>query len=276
MQTADGTTLGVHEAAGEGSVVVALHGFTGSAAAMLPLLDAVRDGRPAIAIDLVGHGTSDAPDYLDSYSMSSVVDQVLSVTGPREPNTVHLIGYSMGGRVALSLAARAPWYFASITAISATPGIEDPLERAARHDADLALAMRIEEVGIDQFVEEWLHKDIFAPYVASLNREARERTVAMRAKATVQGLAGSLRGTGTGAMPPVWSQLQGLRSPLLAIAGELDARYAQLASQIADATPNGRAAILSDTGHVVHDENLPSISNIIGSFLQSCDIHEQL
>lgn len=275
VQTADGTTLGVYETDGVGSLVVALHGFTGSGATMLALLDAVRDGRPAIAVDLIGHGSSDAPDHADSYAMSSVVDQVLSVTGPRDRDTVHLVGYSMGGRVALSMAARAPWYFASITTISATPGIQDPIARAERHEADLALAQRVTELGIDRFVEEWLEKPIFAPYVAGLTDETRAHTVALRSANSIQGLAGSLRGTGTGAMVPVWQQLSALRSPLLAIAGELDSRYVQLASEMADAARNGRVEVVAGAGHVVHDENLAGISNAVRDFLQSCDMQEQ-
>ena len=64
VTAADGTNIGVHEVEGTGSLIVALHGFTGSGSTMIPLLDAIRDGRPALAVDLVGHGQSDAPEYL--------------------------------------------------------------------------------------------------------------------------------------------------------------------------------------------------------------------
>ena len=165
----DGTTLAVREVSGEGSLIVGLHGFTGSGEDLLPLLQAVRAGRPCIAVDVVGHGASDSPDHLESYSMAAVVDQVLSIVGPRQPSSVHLVGYSMGGRIALSMGARAPWYFSSITSLSATPGVEDPTKRAARHEADLALADHIESVGVDAFIDEWLDKDLFAPYLSLIH-----------------------------------------------------------------------------------------------------------
>lgn len=274
-QTADGTTLSVREVAGEGSLIVALHGFTGAGVTMIPLLEGIRNGRPAVAVDLVGHGESDSPEYLDAYSMASVVDQVLSIIGPRNPETVHLVGYSMGGRVALSMAARAPWYFASITSLSATPGLDDPVERAARHDADLALAAHVEDLGVDAFIDEWLQKPLFSSYVAGLDGEARACTVEVRTANSPHGLANSLRGTGTGAMPPVWNGLANLRSPLLAVAGALDSTYVQIANDMTEAVPSGQVSIIADAGHVVHEEKLDDISSLVATFLQSCDQDER-
>lgn len=271
VTAADGTNIGVHEVEGTGSLIVALHGFTGSGSTMIPLLDAIRDGRPALAVDLVGHGQSDAPEYLDSYSMPSVVDQVLSLIGPRNPGTVHLVGYSMGGRIALSMAARAPWYFASITTLSSSPGIDDPAERAKRHDSDLALADRLVEVGVAAFIDEWLTTPLFASYVASLDDDGRRATVSARLRNSATGLANSLRGTGTGAMAPVWTPLGSLHSPLLALAGELDSKFATIAHEMADIALFGTASIVADAGHVLHEENLPEIAAIVSSFLQSCE-----
>ncbi len=274
VHAADGTSLAVQEIAGDESLIVALHGFTGAGSTMLPLLEGVRGTKSAVTIDLIGHGDSDAPDHLEQYSMPSVVDQVLSVIGPRQPLSVHLIGYSMGGRIALSLGARAPWYFASITTISSTPGIEDPIQRAERHDADLALASHLEAVGVDDFIEEWLTNPLFASYVSALDDDGRMATVTQRRASSATGLANSLRGTGTGAMPPVWASLGSIRSPLLAIAGELDDRYVDIANELSQRVLNGRAEVVSGAGHVVHEENLVESTNLVAKFLQSCELIE--
>ena len=271
VPTADGTMLSLHEAPGDGPLIVALHGFTGAASTMLALLDSIRDGRPALAIDLVGHGESDSPSHLDSYSMASVVDQVLSVIGPHDPFTVHLVGYSMGGRVALSMAARAPWYFASITTLSATAGIKDPVDREARYHADFALASQIEEIGVEAFIAQWLQNPIFGPYIAGLDPEAFSHTQQTRNRNSETGLANSLRGTGTGSMPPVWDHLASLRSPLLSVAGSLDEAYVRIATEMAETAPFGRLSIIEDAGHVVHEEKFDDISSLLRSFLQSCD-----
>ena len=275
--TADGTSVGVHHLPADesrepdGPLVVGLHGFTTSGAAMLPLLERIRDGRPALAIDLVGHGVSDAPEHLEPYQMSSVVDQVLSVIGPRPPGSVHLVGYSMGGRVCMSLAARAPWYFASLVTLSSTPGIEDPVERAARQERDGALADHIESVGTEAFIEEWLANDMFAPYVDSLDPTRRNETLQLRSSASATGLANSLRGTGTGAMPPVWNTLPSIQSPILAVAGALDSRFVDLALAVQEKAPSARAEIVDGAGHVVHEENPDRVTYLVADFLQCCD-----
>jgi 2-succinyl-6-hydroxy-2,4-cyclohexadiene-1-carboxylate synthase len=271
ITTADGTQLAVRHIPGDGQPIVALHGFTGDGSTMEPLVSAVRAGRPAMLIDCVGHGRSDAPETLEPYMMSSVVDQVLSVVGSHAPGVVHLMGYSMGGRIALSVAARAPWHFASVTTLSATPGMSDPIDRAARHDADLAMAERIETDGVETFVDTWLTLPIFAPMISALDSTQLDATRTQRLTNSSLGLANSLRGTGTGAMPPVWSSLPGLRSPFLALAGALDQRYVDLAREAAASAPFGRAEVVPDAGHALHTENPGEVAPLIREFLKGCE-----
>jgi len=271
VATADGTTLGVIELPGVGNPLVALHGFTGNAETMLPLVERVRGERPAWLVDIVGHGNSDAPDVLEPYMMNSVVDQVLSVVGQRPPASVHLLGYSMGGRIALSIASRAPWYFASITTLSASPGLEDPIERAARHEADEERALRIERDGVAAFCEWWLSLPLFAPMVASLTEDELNASLAQRQDTTPTGLAHSLRGTGTGSMPPLWAALRSVRSPLLALAGTLDDPYLRIAERMADAAPFGQWGAVPDAGHALHVENPDEVSRLLRQFLEGCD-----
>lgn len=271
LTAADGTKIAVRHLAGDGQPIVALHGFTGDGSTMEPLVSAARAGRPAVLIDCIGHGQSDAPDTLEPYMMSSVVDQVLSVVGSHGSGIVHLVGYSMGGRIALSVAARAPWHFASVTTLSATPGISDPIERAARHDADLAMAERIEANGLETFVDGWLALPLFAPMVSAMDSEELHATRKQRLTNSSLGLANSLRGTGTGAMPPVWSSLPGLRSPFLALAGSLDRRYVDIAREAAACAPFGRSGVVPDAGHALHVENPDEVARLLREFLKGCE-----
>jgi 2-succinyl-6-hydroxy-2,4-cyclohexadiene-1-carboxylate synthase len=269
--TPDGTTLVVRTIPGSGNPLVLLHGFTGDGTTMEAVAEGARRGRPAVMIDLIGHGESDAPDRLEPYHMPSVVDQVLSIVGSQPYGTVHLAGYSMGGRVALSMAARAPWYFASVTSISSTAGIDDPVERQARHDADQARADQLLAMGVEAFVEEWLQLPLFAPLVAGLSPDAMAATVTQRNRSTAIGLANSLRATGTGSMPPVWDSLASLRSPLLAMVGSLDERYVELAGRLADVCPFGEHAVIPDAGHALPLENPDAVATLLGDFLEGCE-----
>lgn len=269
--TPDGTVLTVRTLPGEGNPLVLLHGFTGDGTTMHTVAEDARRGRPAVMIDLLGHGESDAPDIIEPYRMPSVVDQVLSIVGSQPHGTVHLAGYSMGGRVALSMAARAPWYFASVTSISSTAGIEDPVERQARYDADQARADHLESVGIEAFIDEWLALPLFGPLCARLTESQREATKAQRRQNRAKGLANSLRATGTGSMPPVWESLASLRSPLLAMAGALDAPYVERATRLADVCPFGSHATVADAGHALPLEDPAAVATLLGDFLESCD-----
>lgn len=274
ISTQDGMQIACRYLPGEGNPIIVLHGFTGDGSTMAPLTEAVRNGRPAILVDLLGHGHSAAPENPEHYAMASVVDQVLSLMGTHQPGTVHLLGYSMGGRVALSMAARAPWYFASVITLSATPGIDDPTARMERYSRDHVLADRIEEIGVDSFISEWLDLPLFSSYCESLDDAALANTVAQRTQASATGLANSLRGTGTGSMPPLSLALQSIRSPLLAIAGEHDQKYVDLASMMATTAPKGQLAVVTGAGHVVHVENLAEVSSVVASFLSECETDE--
>lgn len=271
IRTADGTTLAVRDLPGEGNLIVALHGFTGNGSTLTPLLERVRDGRPALLIDIVGHGQSDSPEHVEPYTMSSVVDQVLSIIGEHQPGTVHLLGYSMGGRITFSMAARAPWYFASLTTLSSTPGIEDPVARAERHDADQALADRIEQEGLERFCDWWLGLPLFAPMLGSMSEAQRAATRAQRLSSEPVGLANSLRGTGAGAMPPVWHALSSLRCPVLAVAGEHDQKYVSIAHEVERRAAFGASAVIAGAGHGLHVENLDEVSRVLRGFLKGCE-----
>ncbi len=269
--TPDGTVLTVRTLPGKGNPLVLLHGFTGDGTTMQAIGEDARRGRPAVMIDLIGHGDSEAPSTIEPYRMPSVVDQVLSIVGSQPYGTVHLAGYSMGGRVALSMAARAPWYFASVTSISSTAGIEDPVDRQARYDADQARADHLESIGLDAFIDEWLALPMFKPLGAALTEPQREATVAQRLRNRTIGLANSLRATGTGSMPPVWDSLASLRSPLLAVAGALDGAYVDHASHLAEVCPFGTQATVADAGHALPLEDPSAVATLLGQFLESCD-----
>jgi 2-succinyl-6-hydroxy-2,4-cyclohexadiene-1-carboxylate synthase len=220
--------------------------------------------------DIVGHGESDAPTLLEPYRMSSVVDQLLAIVGDRAPMSTHLVGYSMGGRIALSMAARAPWFFASVTTLSATGGLSDPGVRAERHEQDLRRADRLEETGIAAFIDEWLDQDLFAPLRAAIGAERLREMKLERSRASPIGLANSLRGTGTGAMPPVWDRLASLRCPLLAVCGALDPAYVDVAEQLSASAGNGSAITLPGLGHALPMENPDAVARAVLDFLEGC------
>ncbi len=238
---------------GSGDPVIVIHGFTGSAEAMAPLADRL-DGWQRIYVDLVGHGRSPSPDDLAPYSVEAMADAVARLAASVPGGPCHVIGYSMGGRVALALAAAHPEICRSLTLISATAGIADASERAQRRRTDEALADRIDEHGLARFVDEWLAQPMWDSLRAKLSAEAWQASVDQRLRSDPIGLANSLRAGGTGSMVPLWDRLTDLDVPTLIVCGELDAKFAAIGQEMNGLLPASKLAVLAGAGHAAHLE----------------------
>ncbi|QIA27483.1 2-succinyl-5-enolpyruvyl-6-hydroxy-3-cyclohexene-1-carboxylic-acid synthase [Thermaerobacter sp. PB12/4term] len=230
-----------------------LHGFTGSTATWAGVWSQLAAAGPLLAVDLLGHGRSAAPAGPDRYHMEEQVADLVALLDRLGIGRVHLVGYSMGGRVALSLAAAAPERVASVVLESSSPGLAGPGEREARRRSDEALARRIEEEGVGAFTRAWEELPLFAG-LKDLDPAARASVRATRLAQRPRGLAGSLRGMGAGVQTPLWDRLADLPMPVLCLAGAADAKYAALARTMAGRIPRGRAVIVPGAGHTVHLE----------------------
>lgn len=240
-----------------GEAVVLLHGFTENAHMWDAVAAAIRArGFRVVAVDLVGHGASDAPDDAEAYTLDAACDQLdegLRAIGVKRAT---VLGYSMGGRVALHLAIRerdTRDLVRALVLVSTSPGIPGPAERVLRRTADGALADRIRAIGVEAFVDEWLQNPVFghertrgSGYLESM-REARLGNSPI-------GLARSLEGMGQGTQEYVLPALGGLRIPVLLISGAEDEKFTDLAKHMGAVLPHARHVTLTDCGHAPHRE----------------------
>lgn len=252
----------------EATPVVVLHGFTGSTEAMRGVVAELCATRTTISVDLVGHGCSDAPDDVASYSMASCSAQLATVVDDLGLERPHLLGYSMGGRAALAFCTAFPERARSVLLVGATAGLADSEARQARIRDDEALADHLLEVGLSAFVEEWMAKPIFASQ-ARLGPAALEAARVDRMRNRPHGLALSLRGMGSGAMPPM--ELSGLKVPSCFVAGAEDEKFSKLARSYGERLPSARFEIVADAGHAVHLENEPAFGNVARKFYDEVD-----
>ncbi|MBC49930.1 MAG: 2-succinyl-6-hydroxy-2,4-cyclohexadiene-1-carboxylate synthase [Ilumatobacter sp.] len=220
------------------------HGFTQTGRSWAKLVEMLtRLGMDPAAIstpDLPGHGDS----ALVQADLWGSADRL--VTAGSTTNT--LVGYSMGGRVALHAAIRYPDSVKRLVLIGATPGLADDAERRARRIADNALADHIEKVGVDAFIDEWLTNPLFA----GLTKQTAQR--ADRLRNTAAGLSSSLRLAGTGAQEPLWGSLADAKCPVLLIVGATDHKFRTIAENMADLLPDATVAVIDGAGHSVHLE----------------------
>lgn len=252
---------------GDGPPLLLLHGFTGSAESWAEIMPQLIARWRVLAPDLLGHGGSDAPADPPRLGMQPQVADLIALLDLLQLPSARVLGYSMGGRVALSLAIAAPDRVERLVLESASPGLADPTERAVRIAADEALADRIERDGLAAFVAYWEGLALFASQ-AALPAATRARHRAQRLRGSPHGLAQSLRGLGTGRMPPLWDQLGALRVPTLLLAGDLDTKYTQIARQMVERLPNAQLRIVAGVGHTIHLERPVNYVNLVADFLR--------
>jgi 2-succinyl-6-hydroxy-2,4-cyclohexadiene-1-carboxylate synthase len=174
-----------------------------------------------------------------------------------------LVGYSLGGRIALRAALRSPESFSAVVLVGSTAGIEEGPLRVQRAEADEKLASWMEAMPIEDIVGLWERQPLFADQSDALVEAQRPGRLAHDQRS----LALLLRTAGQGALDPVWHELRDLDLPLLAIAGARDDGYTAAAKRIASTAPNARAAIVEDAGHAAHLQQPAAVSALIADFL---------
>jgi len=225
---------------------VVLHGFTGDAGTMEPITS--RLSGPVDAPDLPGHGPGPHPADETAYSIDAMADGVLA----RHAAPFHMVGYSMGGRVALTAACRHPERVLSLSLIGASAGLLDPEARAERAASDDALAAQIEG-DFEGFVDRWMANPLFATQ-ARLGRDVLAAARVQRLGNDPAALARSLRANSTGRMRPLHHDLAACTMPVALIAGADDEKFVAVARDLADAIPTATVHVIDGAGHAAHLE----------------------
>ena len=233
-----------------------LHGFTHTGRSWEPVLDWLSQryrGEPWLAPDLRGHG--DASDRVP-VSLPGIIDDLAAAAPP----SFTLVGYSMGGRIALHVAFALQDRVRRLVLIGASPGIADPAQRAARRASDERLADELATMTIEQFAERWATG---TPVLGGQPAEVRERAHADRLRNTPDGLARALRGLGTGALPSLWERLPEVTVPVALVVGERDDRFRAIAGEMAARLAHARVTVVAGAGHAVHLEAPDQVAAVI-------------
>ncbi|WP_093213409.1 2-succinyl-6-hydroxy-2,4-cyclohexadiene-1-carboxylate synthase [Sediminibacillus albus] len=249
---------------GQGPALLLLHGFTGSSRTWQPFINHWKQDFRVLVVDLPGHGNTQVNEPI---GMEAFCDDLALLLDKLSVHTAHLVGYSLGGRTALSFAFFYPHRVRSLVLESASPGLETEQQQLARQMKDDALAKRILRQGISSFVKEWEDLPLFESQ-QKLPAPLREKIRNERLNQSEQGLANSLKGMGTGVQPSWWEKLSAISQPVLLLAGEVDSKFVGIAKRMHDKLNNKILKVIPSTGHAIHVEKPGKFDTIVYDFLK--------
>jgi 2-succinyl-6-hydroxy-2,4-cyclohexadiene-1-carboxylate synthase len=233
-----------------GPKLLLLHGFLGSRQDFKPLVSQLSTEFCCLSVDLPGHGETQIFDSASGYGMAAIAQGLVQLIGELDFAPCYLMGYSMGGRLALYLACCFPQYFSGVLLESASPGLATVFERTERQKKDEALAISLETDPWPDFVTRWYDQPLFSTLKSHSGFDA---LLQIRYDNCPAELARSLRGMGTGTQPSLWEALCHLKVPLMLVVGTLDSKFLEINQAMVDLCPSAQLVTIP-AGHVAHFE----------------------
>jgi 2-succinyl-6-hydroxy-2,4-cyclohexadiene-1-carboxylate synthase len=252
---------------GSGVPLLLLHGFTGRGSGWGTHATAFARTFRVVVVDLPGHGRTGTPADPALAGVERTADDLAAILRRAGLEPAHVVGYSLGARIALRLAVAHPGSLRRLVLESPSAGLATVAERRVRRAVDEARAVRLERDGIEAFVNEWERMPVFASH-AALPPAWSNRLRAERLRNQPAGLAASLRGAGQGSMEPLQDRLAEIHAPTLVIAGALDPAGHARAETIAGGIPGARLAVVAGAGHTPHLETPSTFRSLALSFLK--------
>ena len=241
------------ERRGAGPRLALVHGFTQNGRCWGEVADDLARDHEVVLVDAPLHGRSSsvAADLVETSHL------LADAVGPAT-----WLGYSRGGRACLHLALERPEVVEALVLLGATAGIDDEAARAERVATDEVLARRLEDEGLDAFLDHWLALPLFG----GLSPEAQHRDARLDNDAGA--LATSLRLAGTGAQQPLWDRLHAVGAPVLVVAGELDERFVATGRRlVAGVGPRAELRLVPGAGHAAHLERPRTFLDVVRPWL---------
>ena len=232
--------------------ILFLHGFLGSGSDWLPVTRELQNDYCCLMVDLPGHGSANLlqTQPADDFFIQTV-DALANLLSQSAAPPCSLVGYSMGGRIALALLLRHPKLFSKAVIISASPGLKTEKERIDRQEHDEKVARKIER-SFDSFIEAWYEQPLFS----TLKSHPIFKEVESERKINdPQNLALALRLLGTGRQPSLWEELKNNSVPVSFFTGEKDERYVEIGHQMVKLSPLSDLEIFPHCGHTLQLEN---------------------
>ncbi len=250
---------------GDQPVILFLHGFMGSWQDFQEVANLLQNDFCCLLVDLPGHGKTEVNCNLD-YRMERVAIAIIALLGKLAIQQCFLVGYSMGGRLALYLAVYFPQYFQKVVLESASPGLKHKADRENRIKQDLNVVNRLKSEDLSVFLQHWYSNPLFSSFIKHPNYQ---KAIAQKMANDPQKLTISLIHMGLGIQPPLWDHLKFIQLPILLIVGELDFKFTAINQRISVLSPQFLIEIVKNTDHNVHFEQSFKFAQLLKDFLKN-------
>jgi 2-succinyl-6-hydroxy-2,4-cyclohexadiene-1-carboxylate synthase len=248
-------------------LILFLHGFMGNLHEFDAAIKLLSDRFSYLTIDLPGHGRTQVLDGDEYYTMANTAHALINLLDELNIHQCFLIGYSMGGRLALYMTLHFPERFPQVVLESASPGLATELQRQERIQRDAQIGRKLirstHQSHFATFLSNWYKQPIFA---AIQNHPEYDRMIASRLQNHPLELDKSLRFMGTGSQPSLWEKLPTINQPLLLLAGEYDEKFIDINTQMVKECQSAQLKIIPNAGHNIHLENTQEFVKNIKDF----------
>lgn len=247
---------------GNDETVLLMHGFLLDMNSMEIIAAHLEGHFNILNVDLPGFGKTPSTG---EYTMDDISDSLAALVSSLGLGPVHILGYSMGGRVAVSFMVNHPDMVLSAVLESSSPGINDLTERQKRFQMDRDRAKKISSDYVS-FINEWEQLGLFSTQ-NSIDEKLQHSQRKNRLAQHPEGAADSLTKYGTGIQKSYWDSLTFVSTPVLLVVGEKDEKFVSINRKMKELLKNAQFEIISDTGHNIHMEAADKFGIIILEFL---------
>jgi 2-succinyl-6-hydroxy-2,4-cyclohexadiene-1-carboxylate synthase len=251
-------------------VILFLHGFMGNCHEFDSAISLLSQNFCCLTLDLPGHGKNQVLDSDEYYTIAYTAQGIINLLDILNIFQCSLVGYSMGGRLALYLTLHFPERFPQVILESASPGLASEIERLERIQRDNQIAQKLIRISQSQnndfaiFLSKWYSQPIFGNIK---NHPQFEQIITSRLENNPSQLAKSLRCMGTGKQPSLWEKIKDLQQPTLLLVGEHDEKFVAINQKMADVCKLFQLKIIPNAAHNIHIENLQDFVKNIHHFL---------
>lgn len=250
------TLTGVHHNGKPGYPwLIFLHGFSGDCREWQAVGESLRD-YPQLYLDLPGHGESASVSVAGFNDLSDLLASTLL-----SYNILNywLVGYSLGGRIAMFHACQQPKGLCGIVVEGGHPGLQDAGSREVRLASDRRWATRFRTEPLPDVFADWYQQPVFA----SLTDAQRGELIALRSRNNGANLAAMLEATSLAVQPDLRFALSACNTPFYYLYGERDEKFAAIAAEL-----NAERHVIPHAGHNAHRENPAAVAASLAQILR--------